>query len=48
MKTIGLACPYDPCPPIIDHLLVAYDGGHMTYAFSRTLWRGLEGLLPRP
>ncbi len=41
-----LACPYDPCPTVIDHYLVAYDGGHLTNAFSKTLWRGLARLLP--
>ena len=47
-STFRLTCPYDPCPPVIDHLLVAYDTGHMTYHFARTLWRGLEALLPQP
>ena len=47
-STFGLTCPYDPCPPVIDQLLVAYDTGHMTYAFARTLWRGIEALLPSP
>ncbi len=41
-----LACPYDPCPTVIDHYLVAYDSGHLTNAFSKTLWRGLARLLP--
>ena len=48
VRTIGLSCPYDPCPPVIGRLLVAYDTGHMTVAFSSTLWRGLERILPRP
>ncbi|MCY7419643.1 MAG: hypothetical protein LH650_14355 [Chloroflexi bacterium] len=47
-STFPLTCPYDPCPPVIDQLLVAYDTGHMTVAFSRTLWRGLSALLPDP
>jgi len=47
-STFPLTCPYDPCPPVIDQLLVAYDTGHMTVAFSRTLWRGLSALLPNP
>jgi SGNH domain (fused to AT3 domains) len=47
-NTFPLTCPYDPCPTVIDQLLVAYDSAHMTYAFSRTLWRGLSALLPNP
>jgi hypothetical protein len=48
VRTVGLTCPYDPCPMIIDRLILAYDSGHITNAFSRTLWRGLGDLLPRP
>ncbi len=46
-RTVDLSCPYDPCPVVIDRMLVAYDEGHMTNAFSRSIWRGLGRLLPR-
>ena len=48
VATVGMTCPYDPCPLIIDRTILAYDSGHITNAFSRTLWRGLGALLPRP
>ena len=48
VPTVGMTCPYDPCPIVIDQMILAYDSGHLTNAFSRTLWRGLERLLPRP
>ena len=46
-RTVDLTCPYDPCPAVIDRTLTSYDGGHMTNAFARSLWRGLARLLPR-
>jgi hypothetical protein len=45
--TSQLSCPYDPCPTVIDRVLVAYDKGHMTDAYSGSLWRGLAKLLPK-
>jgi len=48
VKTVDMTCPYDPCPIVIDRMILAYDSGHLTNAFSRTLWRGLGDLLPRP
>ncbi|MET0773090.1 MAG: SGNH hydrolase domain-containing protein [Candidatus Limnocylindrales bacterium] len=45
-RTDHLACPYDPCPLVIDRTLVAYDQGHLTVRFATTLWRGLGRLLP--
>ncbi len=48
VKTVGLTCPYDPCPLVIGRLLVVYDSGHMTVAFSSTIWRGLRAALPGP
>ena len=46
-RTVDLTCPYDPCPAVIDRTLLTYDGGHMTNAFARSIWRGLARLLPR-
>ncbi len=46
-RTVGWSCPYDPCPVVIDRMLVAYDEGHMTYAFGRSLWHGLARMLPK-
>jgi SGNH domain (fused to AT3 domains) len=46
-RTVDLTCPYDPCPAVIDRTLLAYDPGHMTNEFARSLWRGLARLLPR-
>ena len=46
-RTVDLTCPYDPCPAVIDRTLTSYDGGHMTNAFARSIWRGLARLLPR-
>ena len=48
VSTVGMTCPYDPCPIVIDRMILAYDSGHLTNAFSRSLWRGLDKLLPRP
>jgi hypothetical protein len=45
-RTDHLACPYDPCPVIIDRTLVAYDQGHLTVRFATSLWRGFARLLP--
>jgi len=46
-STVDLTCPYDPCPAVIERTLTSYDGGHMTNAYARSLWRGLARLLPR-
>ena len=32
---------------VIDRTLLSYDGGHMTNAFARSIWRGLARLLPK-
>jgi hypothetical protein len=45
-RTDHLACPYDPCPVVIERTLVAYDSGHLTVRFATSLWRGLGRLLP--
>jgi hypothetical protein len=41
-----LVCPYDPCPVVVDGMLVTRDGGHLSATYSRALWRGLDKLLP--
>jgi hypothetical protein len=46
-RTVDLTCPYDPCPAVIDRTLLSYDGGHMTNAFARSIWKGLARLLPK-
>ena len=46
-RTVDLTCPYDPCPVVIDRMLVAFDRSHMTYVFGRSVWRGLARLLPK-
>ena len=45
--TWRLTCPYDPCPLVIDDVRVARNGTHITSAFARRVWRGLDRRLPR-
>ncbi|MCY7418756.1 MAG: hypothetical protein LH650_09715, partial [Chloroflexi bacterium] len=44
--TAHLVCPYDPCPVIIDDLLLIGDYQHLTPPFTLSVARGLERLLP--
>ncbi len=46
--TWQLSCSYDPCPLVVDGILVTRDGGHLTTVYARVLRRGLERLLPDP
>lgn len=46
-RTDHLSCPYDPCPVVIERVLVAYDESHMTMRYASGLWRGLGDLLPK-
>jgi hypothetical protein len=45
--TWQLTCPYDPCPVVIDKVLVARDSTHITVTYARLIWRGLARRLPR-
>lgn len=46
--TRKLACPYDPCPLVVDRFFVSRDGGHLTATYSAQLWRGMARRLPDP
>jgi hypothetical protein len=46
--TRTLACPYDPCPLVVDRYFVSRDGGHLTATYSAQLWRGMAKRLPDP
>jgi len=46
--TRTLACPYDPCPLVVDRFFVSRDGGHLTATYAAQLWRGLARRLPDP
>jgi SGNH domain (fused to AT3 domains) len=46
--TRKLACPYDPCPLVVDRYFVSRDGGHLTATYSAQLWRGMARRLPDP
>ncbi len=47
-STRKLACPYDPCPLVIDGTFLARDGDHLSATYSAQLWRGMEQRLPDP
>lgn len=46
--TRKLACPYDPCPVVVDRFFVTRDGGHLTATYAAQLWRGMARRLPDP
>ncbi len=46
--TRKLACPYDPCPLVIDGTFLARDGDHLSATYSAQLWRGMALRLPDP
>jgi hypothetical protein len=46
--TRKLACPYDPCPIVVDRFFVSRDGGHLTATYAAQLWRGMAKRLPDP
>ncbi len=46
--TRKLACPYDPCPLVVDRYFVSRDGGHLTATYAAQLWRGIARRLPDP
>jgi hypothetical protein len=46
--TRKLACPYDPCPLVVDRFFVTRDGGHLTATYAAQLWRGMARRLPDP
>ncbi len=45
-STRHAVCPYDPCPVIVDRMLVTRDGGHLSAAYSREIWRALDRMVP--
>lgn len=47
-STRKLACPYDPCPLVIDGTFLARDGDHLSATYSAQLWRGMAQRLPDP
>ena len=40
-------CPTDPCPPVIESMLVYRDHHHLTATFARSLVEELEGCAAR-
>jgi hypothetical protein len=44
--TRNILCPYDPCSLIVDRILVTRDGGHLSAAYSREIWRAMDRLIP--
>jgi hypothetical protein len=47
-STWRLACPYDPCPIVIDGTFLSRDGDHLTATYAAQLWRGIAQRLPDP
>jgi len=45
-STRTILCPYDPCPLIVDGILVTRDGGHISATYSREIWRALNRIIP--
>jgi hypothetical protein len=45
--TRHILCPYDPCPVIVDRILLTRDGAHMTATYSKEIWRALDRLMPK-
>ncbi|MFN8623645.1 MAG: SGNH hydrolase domain-containing protein [Chloroflexota bacterium] len=41
----GLVCPYDPCPAIVDQLLLWRDRGHLTRTYSLVLTPSVQRLV---
>jgi hypothetical protein len=41
-----ILCPYDPCPLVVDGMLVTRDGGHISATYSRAIWRAIDRILP--
>ena len=46
--TRQIVCPYDPCPLVVDRVLVSLEETHITATYSARLWRALDRILPRP
>jgi hypothetical protein len=44
--TRHILCPYDPCPVIVDRMLLTRDGAHLSATYSREVWRALDRLMP--
>ena len=44
--TRDITCPNDPCPLVVDGLLMTRDGTHLTATFSRAVWRALARRIP--
>ncbi len=45
--TRHILCPIDPCPIIVDRMLLTRDGAHITATYSREIWRALDRLVPK-
>ncbi len=45
-STRHVVCPYDPCPLVVDRMLVTRDGGHLSATYSREIWRALDRMVP--
>ena len=43
-----LICPYDPCPVVLNGMIVYRDSFHITATFAESLAPELEARLPRP
>jgi hypothetical protein len=41
-----ILCPYDPCPLVVDGMLVTRDGGHISATYSKAIWRAIDRILP--
>jgi hypothetical protein len=44
--TRDIMCPNDPCPVVVDGILMTRDGKHITATYSREVWRALDRIIP--
>ena len=44
--TRDITCPNDPCPLVMDGLLVTRDGQHLTATYARAVWRAFLRRIP--
>ena len=44
--TRDITCPNDPCPFVVDGILMTRDGRHLTATYARSVWRAFMRMLP--
>ncbi len=44
--TRHVLCPYDPCPVVVDRMLLTRDGAHLSATYAREIWRALDRMIP--